>query len=400
MKISTASTNGSDQKSHIMPAEPALLRPNLESLLSAVGVDREAKVLRGYVVAQAGVFKDKRGEFTEEGLNAIVNIINGKPKGVKVRFTHPSLSNDGLGKFLGRAKDARLDTAKNGKGEEVIAVRADLHFDQTALKEPPTGGRPLGEYILDLAESDPDALSSSIALFHDDLELRDKVDSEGKVQKDAPRVWIPHNLHASDLVDTGDAVDGLLSVDDLPDAAVRRGCELLDRVFDGQPAEVLKARSLSWLNKYIQLRHPGEALIGDDVEELKQKLALTEGQLNVSATEIDVLQSEVQRLVTENANLQAENQHLEVERIFDDELKGKVKAGERDAYFKTALNLRKAGKEKGSDFAIFIASLKNRDANLIDTKEIAGGVGHSLSPQTVVDDPNEEKQEVAGFLMP
>ncbi len=50
------------------------------------------------------------------------------------------------------------------------------------------------------------------------------------------------------MVDTGDAVDGLLSArldaEGLPDAAVRQGAALLDRVFSGQAPEVVACRCL------------------------------------------------------------------------------------------------------------------------------------------------------------
>src|SRR5262249_27424355 len=70
--------------------------------------------------------------------------------------------------------------------------------------------------------------------------------------------WMPTKLHAADIVDTGDAVDGLLSagvdVDNLPDAVVRRGAELLDRMFGGCEREVIEARCLAWLDRDLAMR--------------------------------------------------------------------------------------------------------------------------------------------------
>jgi hypothetical protein len=235
-----------------MPATPRWLRAGFSGKLAAV--DREKKVLRGYVLAQEGPFKSAgRGEFDRDALQEIVRLGNAKQGGLKSRFAHPSLSDDGIGKFLGRAKDLRLDRATDGRtGKTVTAVRGD----KTALEEPPNGGgKPLGIYVMDLTESDPDALSSSLVIvpreeFRKDAKGRLLTDDNGEP---LPALWFPEELHASDIVDRGDAVDGLLSAslsaDALPDAAVRQGYELLQQVFAGQPWEVVQARCLAYLDK-------------------------------------------------------------------------------------------------------------------------------------------------------
>lgn len=238
-----------------MKSEPNWLSTKV--LGRPVGVDREAKVLRGYVVAQAGPFKSQgRGEFDRLALEELVKLGNTKDAGIKSRFTHPDMSNDGLGSFLGRAKNHRLDKATDARtGKQVDAVRADLHFDRTALDTPPKGGRPLGEYIMDLAESDPDALSSSIVV-QADQEYRMKKDGTLELDEEGeplPPLWRPKVLHASDIVDTGDAVDGLLSanIEGEPLAALWRGAELLDSVFGGQARDVVEARLLAYVGRYL-----------------------------------------------------------------------------------------------------------------------------------------------------
>lgn len=224
-----------------------------------IGVDREHSILRGYVIAQEGPFKsDGRGEFDKQSLEAIITLGNAKPGGLKSRFTHPDMSNDGLGKFLGRAKDLRMDKATDARtGKRVLAVRGDLHFDKTALDTPPEGGKPLGEYVMDLAESDPDALSSSIVV-QADQEYR--LEKDGTPKKDErgeplPPLWRPTVLHASDIVDTGDAVDGLLSakvdVERLPLAVLWKGEQLLDAVFLDQPRDVIEARLTAYVQRYL-----------------------------------------------------------------------------------------------------------------------------------------------------
>ena len=169
--------------------------------LGSGAVDREKNILRGYVVAEAGVFKSERGEFERRDLLQIVKLMKADPAGVKSRFTHPDFLSDGLGKYLGRAKNARLDGDK---------VRADLHFDKTAFATP---FGDLAGYIMDLAESDPGALASSLVL---DVRLEFRRKRDGTLESDEngnelPPLWRPVAISASDIVDVGDAVNSLLS---------------------------------------------------------------------------------------------------------------------------------------------------------------------------------------------
>lgn len=227
-----------------------------------VGVDRTEGygLIRGMVVAQAGPFKTKgRGEFDEDGLATIAELIRESPNGLKSRLAHPTLSDDGIGKFLGRVRDPWLDTLGDRDSfgglavMPVRAVRADLYLDQTS-RNTPNGD--LGGYVMDLAESDSDALSSSLVLTVEDEYRVDKkgrpaVDDEGN---ELPPIWRPLRLHASDIVDTGDAVDGLLSIGGLPDEIVRRGAAMLDQQFRGLPADVIRQRAHAWLERYLEYR--------------------------------------------------------------------------------------------------------------------------------------------------
>ena len=228
-----------------------------------VGVNREKNILLGYVVAQAGPFKSQgRGEFDRVSLEKIVQLGNEKRGGLRSRFTHPSLSSDGLGKFLGRSHGLAIGQALDERtGKMVEAVRADLHFDKTALEEGPDGGKPLGIYVMDLAESDPNAISSSIVLRFDE-EFRRKTDGTLETDKDGetlPPLWRPKELLASDIVDTGDAVDGLLSAGinpgELPDGVVRMASQALDQLFAGASRDVVRARGQAFLERYLDGRY-------------------------------------------------------------------------------------------------------------------------------------------------
>jgi len=267
-----------------MSAQPAWLRAGLAKARPA-SVDRDKGIIRGYTVAQLGPFKSGRGEFDPDSLKQIAAKMNAAPQGVKSRFTHPSLSGDGLGKHLGRARDARVEGDK---------VRADLHLSPTS-RNTPSGD--LGGYVMDLAEQDPGAFGSSLVLKpREEHRLTSKGAALlGPDGKPLPPLWYPEEIHASDVVDDGDAVhDGFLSVPgelrvlllqgSLPDDFVRTGSALLDSVFAGQSREVVEARVRAWLDRYLSLRY-GPTAPTPRLDERRRRLA----ELDALATMIEVV---------------------------------------------------------------------------------------------------------------
>lgn len=91
-----------------------------------------------------------------EFLQQVHDAINAAGKaGLKARFTHPGLSADGLGKFLGNIKNAYM------KGDQTFA---DLHFSKSAHNTPDGD---LANYVMDFAEEDPDKFGSSIVFMQD-----------------------------------------------------------------------------------------------------------------------------------------------------------------------------------------------------------------------------------------
>lgn len=228
-------------------------------------VDREHNVIRGYVVAQEGPFKDLRGEFNRESLDTIVKAMKVNPEGTKSRFSHPGLSDDGIGKFLGRAKDPRIDQVtvnRDGKSVTLAAVRADLHLAASAFKTP---NGDLGGYVLDLAEEDSDAFSSSVVIEPKQIKRlgSDGRPLTGENGEPLPPLWMAERIHASDIVDTGDAVDGFLSthgltIDGLPDETVRRAWTMFDQLMAGKTRDEAVKLLEEQSAKYLAYRYGDE----------------------------------------------------------------------------------------------------------------------------------------------
>ena len=83
--------------------------------------------------------------------------LKAKPEGVKSRFTHPSLSADGLGKFLGRITGGDLDQTGD-------VVRGSLKFAEVASNAPDGD---LAGYVRNLAKEDPESFGASIVFEND-----------------------------------------------------------------------------------------------------------------------------------------------------------------------------------------------------------------------------------------
>ena len=278
-----------------LPVQPRFLRANVSS--RPVGIDREKGIIYGVIAAEEGPFKTPgRGEFDREGIRQIARMMKEKP--LKSRFAHPTLSDDGIGKFLGRFHNARNDVVerivargKDGSAtkKEFAVVRADIHLDPTSFKTP---SGDLGTYVMDLAESDHEAFGTSLVI---EPEEKVRLDAKGFRMRDEegvelPPLWFPKSLHALDVVDTGDATNSFLGheIDGLPDAIVRRGAELLDGAFAGQSREVVEARCQAWLDRYLNLRYGLSEVVKIEVA----PVVLVESQPIVSLAEHLVAETE------------------------------------------------------------------------------------------------------------
>lgn len=123
-------------------------------------VDREggyrgAGMIRGVSVISKGEALGHQLWIDDVTLEQVETLLNATSNGIKSRFTHPSMSGDGLGKHVARVRDAELS------GDRVVA---DQHFLQSAHKTPDGD---LAEYLMSLAEEDPTSYGLSIAFLHD-----------------------------------------------------------------------------------------------------------------------------------------------------------------------------------------------------------------------------------------
>lgn len=255
-----------------MPQSVEWLRANSKG---AIGVNRKTNTIEGMVLAQEGDFKDGRGHFSKKSLTIIRDMAAEKRGGLKSRFGHPALSSDGVGTHLGRVHGPYL--CKTGDG--VPCVRGNLQLSPAAHKSP---NGDLAEYVMSLAEADPAAISSSLVLQRK-TEKRlgpDKKQMTDKEGNPVPDIWYPTMLHASDIVDTGAAVDDLLSAfpefEGLSDDLVRQASRLLDGFKPDASRGDLQKILLGYVNNYLNFRFGDEEPsreISAPVKELHKILA-------------------------------------------------------------------------------------------------------------------------------
>ena len=174
-------------------------------------IDREQKVLRNVVLIQEGEAKG-HGVYSDDTFIREV-VEQGQAmneRGLKSRFGHPNMSGEALGTYLGRFHGFKTREKEDG----TLQAIADLHFDDSAAKSPKGD---LSEYLMSLAESNPDACGMSICFFDDGIYFKD---TEGKVINGIPgednetdgKVYIKlKELVNCDAVDEGAATDGLFS---------------------------------------------------------------------------------------------------------------------------------------------------------------------------------------------
>ncbi len=82
--------------------------------LAEESIDQEERIVRGYRVIERGEASGHYMWVDETMLDQVVAAGNASKPAIKSRWTHPGLCSDGLGKFLGRAKNFRHHGDKPG----------------------------------------------------------------------------------------------------------------------------------------------------------------------------------------------------------------------------------------------------------------------------------------------
>lgn len=193
------------------------------------GVDRAANAIYDCKIIELGDVNDERPyTITEDSLADIVEKGNSASRrGLKARFTHPSMCDSGMGKHLGRWKNFRIVEG---------TVLANLHLADSAF-DTPSGD--LAGYVMDLAEEDPEVFGVSLSVIPTDecMQSFNEACSEEHAERVALRVA---RLRAADIVDEPAATRGGLFDISTPAGLPEAADWLLRTHFDeAEPSEVL-----------------------------------------------------------------------------------------------------------------------------------------------------------------
>jgi len=201
-------------------------------------LDREEGVIRGFAVVTKGIVESHKIEFDDASLDKVVELGAASKVGIKSRFGHRTMSAKAEGTELGRAKNFRRD------GD---IVRADLHMYDAAKRSPNHGN--MRDWVLDMAEEDPDAFGSSMVV---DGDLEWRLEKDGTKQKgpdgnDLFPLFRPAKLWFSDIVNDPAANEGLFSKE--------------QKAFFSADVE-LSAAAQEFLDQFLQKPEAVEAALG------------------------------------------------------------------------------------------------------------------------------------------
>lgn len=161
-------------RNNFLAAAPTEFRT--AALRSAGGkIDRKAGTLSNVAIITEGEAAGHDAWIDSHFAAQVAAATNASTAGIKARFQHPSMSSDGLGKFLGRFTNATVD------GE---VTRGDLRLSESAHRTPDGD---LYEYIMELADTDPQSLGVSIVFEHDqEAEIEHFLDHGGRLRDGYP----------------------------------------------------------------------------------------------------------------------------------------------------------------------------------------------------------------------
>lgn len=223
-----------------------------------IGVDRDANVIFGVVVAMTGVFKTLRGQFDDESLRLIVARMRDNDGGTPCHFRHPnSACPDPLGFFLGRVLNPRIDRDR---------VRGDLAIDVTALTSAVFGSTPPGKYIMDLAESDNRSFGLSLVLG---IEKKTQRGFRGQ-----PPLWLPTIVDSVDVVDSPDSTRG--GIFGLPDTIAEIRKRHLHRQLQESLREAADKRLQQRIKKRLIAQDEWEAIMAREAKRAEEAKELAD----------------------------------------------------------------------------------------------------------------------------
>lgn len=252
-------------------------------------VDQGKRVIYGVNIGQIGEAFGHEVFADSVFIDQIVSGGKGLSIGAKCRFDHPNACSKSLGKFIGRVRNFRRDNDR---------ARGDLFVDESAFISPEGN---LGEYVLTLAESDPDAFGMSIVFDPDKPEMPDKsrMGEPGTPPEDDP-FWLPHvrmakdrngrfKLSHCDVVDAGAITRGIFGRPDYMGEQIEKWAKEHPKTL---------GRMFEWYQDY-KANKEEEQMSGEVNRETEKKLAEATGQIGDLTVKLSDATSKITELTAD-----------------------------------------------------------------------------------------------------
>lgn len=265
-------------------------------------VDRERGIIFGAAIIQKGNLNDSREAYVDGvTLEQTVSLMRRPGKGVKALESHANMSDDGFGKYLGRWHNARLSDGGD-------AVLADLHLSQLARK----GEDSRGQYVLDMADQEPDTFGVSLAPIWDSAAMNELEPVDGR------RPLRFSSLRSADIVGDPAATrgglfgDAQLSIATAPLLAT----QVLDSLFADATSEVIHDRCLGFVNTYLANRFGSPNPVEANMADTNQAVSLTRDDVQAIVGEtvnpqLAALDAKLAQLIGQKAEAEVDTQHKE-----------------------------------------------------------------------------------------
>lgn len=261
-----------------LPPLESFRTATMRGLPESARVDHNRRTILGIKAMEVGPLNEgdsrpwKIDEVTLQQAQKFATLKNG---GVKMRFAHPNMSRDGMGRHIGRASNARIVT---DNGAPYLAVDATLNAK---------GGQrttDMVQHVLDLAENAPEDFGVSLAPLVDH-------EAMNKIEPDENGL-VPvrlKGLNAIDFVDEPAATRGGLfdlhsdELQDLPAQATN----LFDTFFANASPDVIRQRVGEFLDTYLRNRGQGMS------QNATQDKFATDEEVAAMKAEIAALKAEI-----------------------------------------------------------------------------------------------------------
>jgi hypothetical protein len=256
-------------------------------------IDRENGVIYGVSVITGNREATGHEMYVDEVMvSQVVEHGNANQQGLKARFDHPNPCAGSMGTAVGRFKNFRKDG---------LQARADLHIFEAAAK----AEFDYRDYILTLAEEDPNAFATSIVFRQDEPEQFDPNSHKDKDENDPffyPHARIKALTHC-DVVDEGAANEGLFGrpnyLAEQAERFLKERTEEVETLLEPLVTKIVNSKIKDMSTVKLSLIDRMKALFTEGEQKTDEQLSAEYNELKTEATALQKANEDNERTIAE-----------------------------------------------------------------------------------------------------